>query len=112
MSLYAPVNYLLYRICEAAWSLERWEDSKRIVIMNIMEMLRFHERLGLSWLDFDNLRFLYPDEGLGDFWAKIGQERRRAEDTLAHMRDHVDGIVICHVSPGFDIKPLRSHWYR
>lgn len=112
MSPYAPFNYLLFRICEAAWGLSNQSSYKRLVVINLMEMLRFNGRLGADWLDFDNLRFIYPDEGLEDFWAKIGQERRRAEDTLAHMRDHVDGIVICHLCPGFDIQPSRVHRYR
>jgi hypothetical protein len=112
MSPYAPLNYLLFRICEAAWGLSNQSSYKRLVVINLMEMLRFHGRLGEDWLDFDNLRFIYPDEGLEDFWATRAEKRERAAETLAHMSDHIEGILICHVSPGFIIKPIRIHWYR
>lgn len=112
LSPYAPFNYLLFRICEAAWSLSSWSSGKRLVVINLMESLRFHQRLRDDWLDFKNLRFIYPEVGLPDFWATRGTERNRAEDTLAHMSDHVDGIVICHLCPGFDIQPIRVHRYR
>ena len=112
MSPYAPVNYLFYRICEGAWGLEGWRDYKRVLVINLTEMLRFNQRLDLDWLDFDNLRFIHPDESLHDFWATRARERNQAAETLARMSDHVDGILICHVSPTFDIKPIRTHWYR
>lgn len=112
LSPYAPFNYLLFRICEAAWSLSSWSSGKRLVVINLMESLRFHQRLSEDWLDFKNLRFIYPEVGLRDFWATRGTERNRAEDTLAHMSDHVDGIAICHISQGFSIKSIDEYWYR
>jgi len=112
LSIYSPIDYLLYRICEGAWSLESFDDYRKIVVVPLLHAANFKLQLDDNWIDFSHLQFLNRDAQLNRFWANKQKERERAYETLNHMENHVDGIVICSIGNQFELSICREHWFR
>jgi hypothetical protein len=112
LSIYSPVDYLLYRICEGIWSLERFNGNRRVVVVPLLHEANFKLQLNDNWLDFSDPQFLNRDAQLDNFWATRQNERAKAQQTLDKIADHIDGIVICSIGNNYEFSVCKEHWYR
>ncbi len=112
LSIYSPIDYLLFRICEGAWSLKQFADGYRIVMVPLLHAANFKLQLDDNWIDFSDLQFLNRDAQMVEFWRTRQAERDRAVETLRTMSGHVDGIVICDIGNDFEFTVCKEHWFR
>ena len=112
ISVYSPIDYLLFRICEGAWSLAQFSDRFRVVMVPLLHAANFKLQLDDNWINFSRLRFLDNDNQMFQFWQTRKEARQKAEVTLAQMSQCVDGIVICEIGDGYKFSVCKEHWYR
>lgn len=111
LSIYSPIDYLLFRICEGAWSLAPFTDHLRVVVIPLLHAANFRLQLDDNWIDFCDPHFLDRDGQMMQFWQTRSADRQRAERTLTELSQQIDGIVICEIGDGYRFDVCKEHWY-
>ncbi len=114
VSAYNGVNYLLFRLYEAAKQLERVE-SRRVAVAIVDELTWWRVDLQLrnGWIDWAAPKFLFPDRDWEKFIAAQEHKYPDLQRELATTLRWLDGAWVIRESAGFDYTleyelPVRS----
>ena len=104
MSLYGAINYLLFRVYEAARGLRRQTRSKLVVIVVDAQAWHvFNLPLQHNWLDWKNPAFLPTTEG---DWNQFIQEKRRRypniDTEIPELVQQLEGVWIVLLKGGYE----------
>ena len=112
LSIYTPIDYLLYRICESAWGLQEFKDARKVIVVLLVYSANFKLQPDDNWIDFSDLRFMDRDSQLAQFWDTQKEKKKEAVETLKNLSTFVDGVVICSIGDGYQLSICKEHWYR
>lgn len=98
-SPYAAVNYLLYRVYEAAKQLQRWQAAVRIALVVIDEVtwFTFETQLNSGWIDWKDPAFQHVAD---PFIDKQRSENQDLDNDLKSMLRGIDAVWILKRSYG------------
>jgi hypothetical protein len=96
VSPYAAVNYLLFRVYEAAKQLAGMKNGRRIavVVVNDLTWWRFKVQLRNAWIDWSKPRFLGDDQAWGKFLEKQQLTYTDLSTDLPQALSRIDGVWI------------------
>lgn len=90
ISAYNPVNYLLFRVYEAARQLKSHSGRKTVVvIIEELAWYRFDPQVRKDWIDWNEPRFLFPDAEWQEF---LSLQEVRYPDIKSDLRDTIHAI--------------------
>jgi len=99
VSLYQPINYLLFRVYEAARQLQSANGLKTVVIViDELSLFRFDMQLRRNWIDWANPRFIAPDND----WNQFLSLQKRYPHDLADTILGIDSIKIFRQNAAFE----------
>ena len=90
ISAYQPINYLLFRVYEAARQLKNFAGRKTVVIIiDEIGWFRFDMQVRGNWINWANPQFIAPDETWNEF---MSHQQKRYPDLLNDLAETVRGI--------------------
>jgi hypothetical protein len=103
VSPYAAVNYLLFRVYEAAKQLAGKNNGRRIavVVVNDSTWWRFEVQLRNVWIDWGNPRFLGDDQVWGKFLEKQQLTYADLPKDLPETLANIDAAWIVRLSQDY-----------
>jgi len=106
VSPYTALNYLLFRVYEAAKQLARVKNGRRIavVIVNELTWWRFEVQLRNGWIDWTEPRFLGDDPAWGKFLERQQLTYIDLPADLPQALSKIDGVWIA--------RELQDYEYR
>jgi hypothetical protein len=104
VSLYQPINYLLFRVHEAARQLQSANGRKTaIIVIDELTWFRFDMQLRGNWIDWANPRFA-PD----DDWNQFLSLQKRYPHDLADTILGIDSVKIFRQNAAFEFWPEKE----
>jgi hypothetical protein len=105
VSPYQAINYLLFRVYEAARQLRATSGRKTaVVVIDELSWFRFDMQLRGNWIDWENPRFIAPDDHWNQF---LSLQQRRYPDLpndLVHMIRGIDSVKIFRQNAAFEFR--------
>jgi hypothetical protein len=104
ISPYQAVDYLLFRVYEAARQLEKSTTKRNaVIVINEMSMFRFCGQLSENWIDWDNPQFMAED----DTWKQLLGQPKKYPGLPLDLCDKIaqlDRVMIFHQNHNFDFR--------
>jgi hypothetical protein len=114
VSAYNGVNYLLFRLYEAAKQLEKVESRRvAVAVVDDFTWWRVDLQLRNGWIDWAAPKFLFPDRDWESFIAAQERKYPDLQSELAATLRRLDEAWVIRESSGFDYRleyelPVRS----
>jgi hypothetical protein len=107
VSPYRAMNYLLFRVYEAARQLRAISVVKNvIVVIDEMTWFRFRVQLKHNWINWRNPTFLSEDDEWKQFLSSQGERYPNLPNDLAATVRTIDSIRILKQDSRFDFSPI------
>jgi hypothetical protein len=102
-SPYQPINYLLFRVFEAARQLRTASGRKRVVIViDEIGRHRFDMQIRENWIDWACPHFIAPDDRWNQFLSVQRERYPELPDDLAKTIRGIDDIMIFRQNHTFE----------
>ena len=90
VSLYTAINYMLFRVYEAAHQLRAAAATKTVVVVvDDVTWFRFELQLGNNWIDWGNPAFLPADSDWEEF---LGTQQKRYPDLATDLATTIQAV--------------------
>ena len=107
LAVYSPVDYLLFRLYEAAQQLK--DSTAHSIAVAIVEdyQLSFKIPLSENWIDWNNPQFLKRDSEISAFLEEKYKENSNLNADLITAIKSLDEIWILHYNNNFELELLH-----